>query len=159
MVPRHLPFWKFDSVNPTSPWFTRWCMKSYGWTFAKFRTIVHENINFDHGIVILSVFMAPDRVVLPASWNKSNRKLLACFLVDRFKYCRSTALYWGRTQWLAALDPSRVKTVSILIRTSFLGAASPWPVFHECKRRKGQICLFSFEDDVLLTRGSRPRCF
>ena len=28
MVPRHLPFWKFDTVDPTSPWFTRSCMKS-----------------------------------------------------------------------------------------------------------------------------------
>ena len=35
--------------------------------------------SFDRGIVILSVFMAPDRVVLPASWNKSHRKLLTCF--------------------------------------------------------------------------------
>ena len=35
--------------------------------------------SFDHGIVILSVFMAPDRVVLPASRNKSHRKLLTCF--------------------------------------------------------------------------------
>ena len=36
--------------------------------------------SFDGGIVILSVFMAPDRVVLPASRNKSHRKLLTCFL-------------------------------------------------------------------------------
>ena len=36
--------------------------------------------SFDSGIVILSVFMAPDRVVLPASRNKSHRKLLTCFL-------------------------------------------------------------------------------
>ena len=35
--------------------------------------------SFDCGIVILSVFMAPDRVVLPASRNKSHRKLLTCF--------------------------------------------------------------------------------
>ena len=35
--------------------------------------------SFDRGIVILSVFMAPDRVVLPASRNKSHRKLLTCF--------------------------------------------------------------------------------
>ena len=36
--------------------------------------------SFDHGIVILLVFMAPDRVVLPASRSKSHRKLLTCFL-------------------------------------------------------------------------------
>ena len=35
--------------------------------------------SFDRGIVILSVFMAPDHVVLPASRNKSHRKLLTCF--------------------------------------------------------------------------------
>ena len=35
--------------------------------------------SFDRGIVILSVFMAPDRVVLPTSRNKSHRKLLTCF--------------------------------------------------------------------------------
>ena len=35
--------------------------------------------SFDHRIVILSAFMAPDRVVLPASRNKSHRKLLTCF--------------------------------------------------------------------------------
>ena len=34
---------------------------------------------FDRGIVILSVFMAPDCVVLPASRNKSHQKLLTCF--------------------------------------------------------------------------------
>ena len=33
----------------------------------------------DRGIVILSVFMAPDPFVLPASWNKSHWKLLTCF--------------------------------------------------------------------------------
>ena len=32
--------------------------------------------SFDRGIVILSVFMAPDRSVLPASRNKSHRKSL-----------------------------------------------------------------------------------
>ena len=35
--------------------------------------------SFDRGIVILSVFMAPDHVVLPASRNKSHLKLLTCF--------------------------------------------------------------------------------
>ena len=33
----------------------------------------------DLGIVILSVFMAPDRFVLTASRNKSHQKLLTCF--------------------------------------------------------------------------------
>ena len=70
------------TVNPTSPWFTRSCMKSHEWTFAKVGTTVHDNIfrSFDRGIVILSVFMAPDHGVLPASRNKSHRKLLTCFL-------------------------------------------------------------------------------
>ena len=45
----------------------------HNWPWQYFRS-------FDHGIVILSVFMAPDRVVLPASRNKSHRKLLTCFL-------------------------------------------------------------------------------
>ena len=36
--------------------------------------------SLDRGIVILSVFMAPDHVVLPASRNKSHRKTLTCFL-------------------------------------------------------------------------------
>ena len=35
--------------------------------------------SFDHGIVILSVLMAPDRVVLPVSRHKSHWKLLTCF--------------------------------------------------------------------------------
>ena len=35
--------------------------------------------SFGRGIVILFVFLAPDRVVLPASWNKSHRKLFTCF--------------------------------------------------------------------------------
>ena len=36
--------------------------------------------SFDRGIGILSVFMAPDLVVLPASRYKSHWKLLTCFL-------------------------------------------------------------------------------
>ena len=35
--------------------------------------------SFQRRIVILFVFVAPDRVVLPASRNKSHRKLLTCF--------------------------------------------------------------------------------
>ena len=35
--------------------------------------------SFDRRSIILSVFMAPDRIVLPASRNKSHRKLLTCF--------------------------------------------------------------------------------
>ena len=35
--------------------------------------------SLDCGIVILSVFMAPNRVVLPVSRNKSHWKLLTCF--------------------------------------------------------------------------------
>ena len=35
MVPIRPPFWKFDTVDPTSPWFTRSCMKTHEWTFAK----------------------------------------------------------------------------------------------------------------------------
>ena len=44
MVPRHPPFWKFDTVDPTSPWFTRSCMKTHEWTFAKVGATVHDNI-------------------------------------------------------------------------------------------------------------------
>ena len=45
MVPRRPPFWKFDTVDPTSPWFTRSCMKTPEWTFAKVGTTVHDNIS------------------------------------------------------------------------------------------------------------------
>ena len=31
-------------MDPTSPWFTRSCMKSHEWTFAKLGTTVHDNI-------------------------------------------------------------------------------------------------------------------
>ena len=44
MVPRRPPFWKFDTVDPTSPWFTRSCMKTHKWTFAKVGATVHDNI-------------------------------------------------------------------------------------------------------------------
>ena len=44
MVPRHPPFWKFDTVDPTSPWFTRSCMITHEWTFAKVGATVHDNI-------------------------------------------------------------------------------------------------------------------
>ena len=44
MVPRRPPFWKFDTVDPTSPWFTRSCMKTHEWTFAKIGATVHDNI-------------------------------------------------------------------------------------------------------------------
>ena len=96
MVPRRPPFWKFDTVDPTSPWFTRSCMKTHEWTFAKVGATVHDNIfevliagslscpwqyfrSFDRGIVILSVFMAPARVVLHASRNKSHREVVDMF--------------------------------------------------------------------------------
>ena len=45
MVPTRPPFWKFDTVDPTSPWFTRSCMKTHEWTFAKVGTTVHDNIS------------------------------------------------------------------------------------------------------------------
>ena len=38
------PFWKFDTVDPTSPWFTRSCLKSHEWTLAKLGTTVHDSI-------------------------------------------------------------------------------------------------------------------
>ena len=44
MVPRRPPFWKFDTVDPTSPWFTRSCMKTHERTFAKVGATVHDNI-------------------------------------------------------------------------------------------------------------------
>ena len=44
MVPRRPPFWKFDTVDPTSPRFTRSCMKTHEWTFAKVGVTVHDNI-------------------------------------------------------------------------------------------------------------------
>ena len=44
MVPRRPPFWKFDTMDPTSPWFTWSCMKTHEWTFAKVGATVHDNI-------------------------------------------------------------------------------------------------------------------
>ena len=44
MVPRRPPFWKFDTVDPTSHWFPRSCMKTHEWTFAKVGATVHDNI-------------------------------------------------------------------------------------------------------------------
>ena len=44
MVPRRPPFWKFDTVDPTSPWFARLCVKTHEWTFAKVGATVHDNI-------------------------------------------------------------------------------------------------------------------
>ena len=38
------PFWKLYTVDPTSPWFTRSCMKSHEWTFTKLGTTTHDNI-------------------------------------------------------------------------------------------------------------------
>ena len=45
MVPRRPPFWKFDTVDPTSPRFTRSCMETHKWTFAKVGATVHDNIS------------------------------------------------------------------------------------------------------------------
>ena len=67
-----------------------------GSNFALVYAIVHENPrmdireswrncpwqyfrSFDRGIIILSVFMAPDRVVLHASRNKSHREVVDVF--------------------------------------------------------------------------------
>ena len=67
-----------------------------GSNFASVYAIVHENPrmdireswrncpwqyfrSFDRGIIILSVFMAPDRVVLHASRNKSHREVVDMF--------------------------------------------------------------------------------
>ena len=44
MVSRCPPFWKFDTVDPTLPWFTQSCMKKQKWKFAKVGTTVHDNI-------------------------------------------------------------------------------------------------------------------
>ena len=57
-------------VHEKSPMDIRESWQSCPWQYFR---------SFDRWIVILSVFMAPDRVVLPASRNKSHRKLLTCF--------------------------------------------------------------------------------
>ena len=44
MVPRHPPFWKFDTVDTTSLWFTRSCTKTHEWTFVKVGATVYDNI-------------------------------------------------------------------------------------------------------------------
>ena len=96
MVPRRPPFWKFDTVDPTSPWFTHRTVRGGIPYSSMVYAIVHENPrmdireswrncpwqyfwSFDRGIIILSVFMAPDRVVLHASRNKSHREVVDMF--------------------------------------------------------------------------------
>ena len=44
MVFRHPPFWKFDTVDLTSPWFMQSCMKCHNWKFVKIGITVHDNI-------------------------------------------------------------------------------------------------------------------
>ena len=121
MGPRHLPFWKFDTVDPTSPWFTRSCMKSHEWTFATVGTTVHDDI--------FEVLIAGSLSYL-YSWLPT-----ALFYLHR------------RTSHIGSCCHV------------FSGRAALGLSFRERKLRSGQICPFSFEDNVLLTHGSRRHHF
>ena len=125
MVPRRPPFWKFDTVDPTSHWFTQSCMKSHEWTFGKLGTTVHDNI--------FEVLMVGSLSYL-YSWLPT-----ALFYLHRGK--SHTGSHIGSC-WHV-----------------FSGRAALGLSFRERKRRNDQICPFSFEDNVLLTCGSRPRYF
>ena len=83
MVPRRPPFWKFDTVDPTSPWFTRSCMKTHEWTFAKVGATVHDNIfevliagSLSYLYSWLPIALFP---VLHASRSKSHREVVDMF--------------------------------------------------------------------------------
>ena len=115
MVPRRPPFWKFDMVDPTSPWFTPSCMKTHEWTFAKVGTIVHDNIS--------EVLIAGSLSYL-YSWLP-----IALFYLHRGT--SHIGICWHVFSGQAAIGLS----------------------FREHKRRDGEICPFSFEGNVLLTRG------
>ena len=121
MVPRGPPFWKFDTVDPTSPWFTRSCMKTHEWTLAKVGATVHDKI--------FEVLIAGSLSYL-YSWFPT-----ALFYLHRGTSHIGSC--WHVFSGRAAIELS----------------------FREHKRRNGQICSFSFEDNVLLSRGSRPRYF
>ena len=116
------PFWKLYTVDPTSLWFTRSCMKSHEWTFAKLGTTAHDNI-FEVLIVgsLSSLY----------SWLPT----ALFYLHRRTSHIGSCHVFSGRVAPGAGLGLS----------------------FRERKRRNDQICLFSSEYNVLLTRGSRPR--
>ena len=74
----------------------------------QFKSIVPLPLNG----VCLHVMSVRDMTIFGLGVHFPKRLLLKQYnleyrpILDRFKYCRSTALYWGRTQW-AALDPSR----------------------------------------------------
>ena len=126
------PFWESDH-----------CGSNYVLVYAivheKSRTDIRESWqscpwqyfrSFDCGIVILFVFVAPDRVVLPASRNKSHQKLLTCFS-GRTALCLSFREHKLRNGQscpfsfediiLLTVDPGRV--ISILRDSSRVGSS------------------------------------
>ena len=138
MVPRCPPFWKFDTVDPTSPWFTRSCMKTHDWKFAKVGATVHDNIFEDWSrIIILSVFMAPDRVVLHASRNKSHREDVDMFSrggrdchfvntsVEMAKFVCAAVQLRGQ----CFINPWIQTALFLIIAIAAKSAAVSWPVW------------------------------
>ena len=114
---QHPPFWKLYTVDPTSPWFTRSCMKSHEWTFAKLGTTAHDNI-FE--------------------------VLIAGSLSSLYSWLPTALFYLHR-------GTSHIGSCWHV----FSGRAALGLSFRERKPRNDQICPFSSEDNVLLTRGSR----
>ena len=82
IVPRRPPFWKFDTVDPTSPWFTRSCMKTHEWTFAKVGAAVHDNIFkvLIAGSLSYLYSWLPIRLFYMHRGTSHIGKLLTCFL-------------------------------------------------------------------------------
>ena len=83
--------------------------------------------SFDRGIVILSVFMAPHRVVLPTSRNKCHWKLLTSMTIF--------SKFWSRDRYPICIHGSPpccftyiAEQVSLEVVDMFLGAGGPWPV-------------------------------
>ena len=113
------PFWKLYTVDPTSPWFTRLCMKSHEWTFAKLGTTAHDNI-FEVLIVgsLSSLY----------SWLPTT----LFYLHHGTSHIRSCwHVFSGRAALACHFANASVEM------TKFVRSARP-------------------EDNVLLTRGSRP---
>ena len=55
-VSKHLSFWKYQTVEPISPWFMRSCMKSHICKLTKVGTIVNDNILKVFIVGLLSYF-------------------------------------------------------------------------------------------------------
>ena len=160
--------WKYFSLGwwnvLASAWFqTSAILKIWhrGSNFALVYAIVHENPqmdireswrncpwqyfrSFDRGIIILSVFMAPNRVVLPASRNKSHREVVDMFSrgrrdchfantsVEMAKFVRAAVQLWRQcfiNPWIqtALFLIIAIAATSAAVSWQFAGWISPIP--------------------------------